>query len=92
MRAHNFIDMTGKKYGRLTVICPVKKSHKAVVWKCVCECGKEKDIHGPSLRKGLSKSCGCLSAELSSARSSRPDYHRIRAAQVDLLNTACGPE
>ena len=59
------IDITGQKFGRLTVI---KKSDKRnssgqVYWHCVCECGNECEINGASLRSGHTKSCGCFSAE-----------------------------
>ena len=64
-----FIDLTGKKFGRWTVI---KRSFpnkgEQPVWLCKCDCGKEKIVMGNSLRKGDSKSCGCLSNELKSAR------------------------
>ena len=63
------IDLTGQKFGRWTVI---KRSYpnKGIepVWLCKCDCGKEKIVIGNSLRKGDSKSCGCLSNELKSAR------------------------
>jgi len=56
------IDLTGKKFGRLTVI---KRSYpndklNSVMWLCKCDCGKEKIIRGNSLKCGLTKSCGCL--------------------------------
>jgi len=33
------------------------------LWKCLCDCGKEKTINMNSLRGGYSKSCGCLQKE-----------------------------
>ena len=59
------IDITGQKFGRLTVI---KKSTKRnasgqVYWWCLCECGKECEVCGSSLRSGHTKSCGCFSDE-----------------------------
>ena len=61
------IDMTGEKFGRLTVIrrgedCIESDGTKAVQWVCKCDCGNPNDIlvRGTSLRKGLTKSCGCL--------------------------------
>lgn len=33
---------------------------------CVCDCGNTKVIQAQNLRKGLSKSCGCLSKEIAS--------------------------
>ena len=57
----NYIDLTGQKFGKLTVIeRDMQYRDKGVYWKCVCECGNEKTILGTSLRSGATKSCGCL--------------------------------
>lgn len=57
----NAIDHTGQTFGRLLVLRPAEESRyggkKAFV--CLCECGTEKIIVGTSLRRGLSRSCGC---------------------------------
>lgn len=57
------IDLTGQKIGRLTVI-ERDISRKGVYWYCKCECGKIKSIKSNSLTSGVSKSCGCLQADL----------------------------
>lgn len=55
------IDLTGKKFGKLTVICRVENNkHGQPQWKCVCDCGNETIVVGQKLRKGITKSCGCL--------------------------------
>lgn len=55
----NFVNLIGKKFGKLTVIELTNlKSGRNFVWKCKCECGKEKNIGGEFLHKGKSKSCG----------------------------------
>ena len=57
------IDETGNIYGKLTVLYKIENSGgagKKIKWHCKCECGNEKDIDGGSLRRGLTKSCGCL--------------------------------
>jgi len=60
----SLIDLTGKKFGRLTVIEKVgSDKYKNITWLCKCECGKEKVISGPKLRNGNTKSCGCLRKE-----------------------------
>ena len=63
------VDLIGQKFGRLTVIerCPRNK-HGQDMWLCKCDCGKEKVINGQSLRRGRTKSCGCLNSELATAR------------------------
>ena len=62
-----FKDETGKRYGRLTVLYrdeskPKGHGHK-VWWICKCDCGNIKSIKGENLRRGLTKSCGCLQKE-----------------------------
>jgi len=62
-----FIDLTGKIFGRLTVVCRdgVYKNGN-IIWICLCECGKKKRILGHSLITGNTKSCGCLGIETKS--------------------------
>lgn len=56
-----FIDLTGQKFGNLTVLNREgTKYGGAVAWKCLCKCGKEVIAAGNSLRTGHTKSCGCL--------------------------------
>lgn len=58
----NMIDLTGKKFGRLTVQYPIKRRDKrgCVYWHCICECGRETDLSENDLRHGNYQSCGCL--------------------------------
>lgn len=53
-------DITGQRFGKLTVqyMLPERKNRQ-VVWHCQCDCGKETDVQGGSLRSGHTKSCGC---------------------------------
>lgn len=54
-------NLTGQRFGRLVVIRRVQNNEKGnTVWCCRCDCGKEVDIVGYSLKSGKSKSCGCL--------------------------------
>lgn len=66
-----FINLEGKRFGRLTVLADCNREQKEIRWMCRCDCGAEKLINGYSLRKGLTKSCGCLQAETTAARSTK---------------------
>lgn len=57
------VDLTGKKFGRLTVIKREITDKKYTTWLCKCDCGNEKVICSDNLIRGRTKSCGCLSAE-----------------------------
>jgi hypothetical protein len=54
-----FRDLTGQKFGKWTVVRWDSKKYAQQFWLCVCDCGTEKVVVGDSLKKGLSKSCGC---------------------------------
>lgn len=60
-RGNRFIDLTGKVFGRLTVIeiryCDNRRHFS---WLCRCECGNEVIVVGRCLRGGSTRSCGCL--------------------------------
>lgn len=53
-------DLTGKIFGRLTVLNYSGSKNGKVFWHCQCTCGKEKDISAASLISGDTQSCGCL--------------------------------
>lgn len=67
------IDLTGQRFGRLTVI---ERSDDYIVpsgqhkprWLCKCDCGNEVVVWGMSLRNEGTRSCGCLNSELTAER------------------------
>ncbi len=59
------IDLTGQRFGRLTVIgraAPRTGSTNAR-WLCKCDCGNETTVISTTLRNSESKSCGCYRSE-----------------------------
>jgi hypothetical protein len=58
------VQVEGHKFGRWTVEIEAdrRKGHRQ--WLCRCECGSKKVIFGTNLKRGLSRSCGCLQREL----------------------------
>lgn len=59
------IDLTGKIFGKLTVIeeYPQRTPQGSVQWKCQCECGNTTIVSGDNLRRNHTLSCGCLQKE-----------------------------
>ena len=64
------IDLTGQTINRLIVIREYGRAKNGkVLWLCRClgkngdDCGKEVVVRGGDLRRGHTKSCGCLSRE-----------------------------
>ena len=60
----SFINISGKRYGRLTVLDRAPNDRQYTRWRCVCDCGSEKIIQSARLRRGHTKSCGCLNKEI----------------------------
>jgi len=61
----NFIDLTGQKFGRLTVVERVDNANDGHArWLCQCDCGKRVIIPGYCLTNHNTKSCGCLHREI----------------------------
>lgn len=62
-----FINLTGKRFGRLVVLGlygkNIEASQPIYYWVCLCECGNQKPIQGVCLRRGTTTSCGCYGKE-----------------------------
>ena len=65
------IDLTNQRFGRLVVLEKANNNSTSTQakWLCQCDCGKQKVIASQSLRKGITKSCGCLQKEITAKRS-----------------------
>ena len=57
-------ELTGQKFGKLTVISMAGRKGKRVAWNCVCDCGNEVVVTGTHLKSGHTKSCGCAIKEV----------------------------
>lgn len=61
--------LDGQVFGRLTVLSKAEpKPDGARWWVCKCECGALKEARGADLKRGFTKSCGCLSSEVTARR------------------------
>jgi len=59
-----FIDITGHRYGRLTVLGMNGRDKRGyATWLCRCECGIEITAGSNALRRGNTQSCGCRKLE-----------------------------
>lgn len=78
-----FIDLTGRRFGRLTVIGKAESyvapsGRKYTKWLCKCECGNEISVYSDNLRHGKTKSCGCFCKEYMSKIYSKHGMARTR--------------
>lgn len=59
---HN-VDLTGKRFGRLTVVKKLPSQNNRSVWLCKCDCGNETEAKLRDLMRGDTKSCGCFKSD-----------------------------
>lgn len=60
----SFIDITGNKYGRLSVLGrSADRDDKRIWWNCKCDCGQDFEARGTYLKNGKTTSCGCYQRE-----------------------------
>lgn len=87
-------DLTGQEFGRLTVIKRgTNDKESRAMWLCKCECGNEKIIRGKDLRKGNTRSCGCLGLErrIASRRSHGFTETRLYSIWCDIKKRCYNP-
>lgn len=69
------IDLSGLRFGRWTVLRRGKNTEQGQArWLCQCECGTKRLLKSIVIRRGKSKSCGCLKSELTTQRNLERDY------------------
>lgn len=67
-------DLTGRRFGRLTVLEYVPPSgprQSGALWRCRCDCGRETVVTAGNLKYGHTTSCGCVLAEAQQAPETR---------------------
>lgn len=90
-------DLTGKKFGLLTVIKRSEKrpKNRVTYWDCVCECGGKIATRGSSLRAGKVNSCGCLQKQYYKSHTTIKDITGQRFGRLFVVKmvddrTKCG--
>lgn len=58
-----FVDLTGKRYGKLIVLERSNDGKRIIRWVCRCDCGNETIVQGGNLKNGHTQSCGCKISE-----------------------------
>ena len=57
------VDLTGQRFGRLTVIERTASTNKNAKWLCRCDDGNYVSVFGMDLKSGKTQSCGCIHSE-----------------------------
>ena len=60
MTSSTFDDITGKVFGKLTVLKRVENKDNRPHFLCKCECLNEKVVSSKNLKSGHTTSCGCF--------------------------------
>lgn len=59
-----FIDLTGQRFGKLTVLERTENRGRDTMWLCICDCGNKIATTPSSLKSGHTKSCGCFRSSI----------------------------
>lgn len=94
----HFEDLTGKKYGRRTVLCRADDRFSADgypirYWKCKCECGTINEVSETHLIHGKANSCGCLIKDVMRAKQTRHGeaHTRLYSIWANIKARTCNP-
>lgn len=75
-------DLTGQKYGLLTVIGLKDTDTRKTYWICQCECGNVKEVRSDSLLCGTIKSCGCLKRAQDKVNLTKNHRHKMSGTRI----------
>ena len=92
-------EMQGQRFGMLLVKERAQNNGRGLaMWLCQCDCGRQVVVSGANLRNGLSKSCGCVSSELTAQRnfvhgaSRRGDVERLYRVWRGMVGRCYDPK
>lgn len=85
--SRKLIDLTGQKFGRLTVIRRAEdhiqpNGKHATKWLCKCDCGNYTTVLANSLKSGDTTSCGCFMKERASAANKKHELIHTRLYNI----------
>lgn len=86
------IDIVGQRFGKLKVVknCGSNK-HRKLTFLCKCDCGNETIVVGQDLRRGKTKSCGCLNTLFSQTERHGMTKTRIYRIWSGMKNRCLSP-
>lgn len=86
------IDLTGRVFGKLTVMVRGHQKGYRTYWQCQCACGRETTVRIDHLMSGGSTTCGCgiraglLRANTTHGKTRTPEYRTWAAIQTRCYN------
>lgn len=82
------IDLTGQRFGKLTVLSFAGMKHRGALWLCICDCGNEKTATAVNLKTGNTSSCGCYLKELNTETKTGDGLSSARGKYTAYKNAA----
>lgn len=83
-------DLTGKRFGRLTVIKRIGNNGRQALWLCECDCGNEIQVTTNHLTSGNTQSCGCLISKGENQIANYLKQNHIAFKQQFSFSDLCG--
>lgn len=87
----NFVDLSGQKIGRLTVLKRVENKSGRVRWLCKCDCGNEITAFSNNLTRKHTMSCGCYNKDRNSEIHSKENNYDL-SGEYGIGYTSKGKE
>lgn len=81
----NRIDLTGRRFGNLTVLGENKSVKSQVRWLCRCDCNQTTWVATSLLMAGNTKSCGCLQRKTAARSAAARKRHQVRLTSQQRL-------
>ena len=75
-------DLTGKKFGMLTVVGIADTETRKTYWVCRCDCGNMKTVRSDGLLCGAIKSCGCLKKKQDRINLTKHHSHKMSGTRI----------
>lgn len=77
------VDLTGQRFGRLTVIRECRSVNGKWSWECLCDCGNTRITRNGRLRGGHITSCGCAANCLAESDTPGTKFGRLTLVQAN---------
>lgn len=77
-----FEDLTGQRFGRLTVLYRGPNQKTRTTWICQCDCGNITRVQSNGLKSGRTKSCGCYNIDSARRRATKHDCCKTRLYKI----------
>ena len=79
-------NLTGRKFGRLTVLEEERSPSNRLKWRCQCECGGFCSVSPDKLKSGHTKSCGCYHRERAKTSNQKTNSYVIKGETAIIID------